>query len=253
MNALKSLQAKANRFKPDYSLIVGTNIFRRATNSKAVTKKFEKIIGYPILILSPQLEAHLEFLGATSGLKTNSKVVVIDVGGGSSEIIWGTGKRIVKKISLEIGAVRLKEKFQPQTSYDEALLIKMEKEADKIIQRLPKLTGYRLAILTGGTATTLAAFSQGLKRYNAQKVHGWKTTPAKLEKLVAKLSKLTLTDRRRVLSFDPHRADIIVPGGIILCEILRRLKIKKVVISDHGLRWGVIENWRIESLKKMIK
>jgi len=250
---LKSLQKKANRFKPDYSLIVGTNVFRRATNGKAVAKKFEKILGCPVFILTTQQEAHLEFLGATSGLKTNSKVVVVDIGGGSSEIIWGTGKRIVKQISLEIGAVRLKEKFPNGRKYIPALLEKMRQEAKRKIKRLPKPYGYNSAILTGGTATTLAAFSKDLKKYQAQKVHDLKISSLKLENLVDKLAQLTLTQRRRALSFDPHRADIIVPGGIILCEILHRLGIKEVVISDHGLRWGVIENWRIESLKKMTK
>ena len=69
-------------------------------------------------------------------------------------------------------------------------------------------------------------------------MHGFKTTPEKLEKQIDKLARLSLSQRKRALSFDPTRADIIVPGGIILLEILKRLGVKKVIISDQSLRWG---------------
>lgn len=241
--ALKKLQNQAAVFKPDYALAVGTNVFRRAKDGKTVTQHFAEKLDMPLIVLSAEEEAKLEFLGAVTGLRMGGRVAVVDVGGGSSEIIWGNKKRIQKKISLEIGAVRLKEKISSMKKYDEETILTLKEEAARKIRLLPQLKSYPLAVLTGGTATTLAAFSLGLKKYRAEKVHGFKTTPAGLEEQIEKLARLNLTERRRKLAFDPTRADIIVPGGIILSEILRRLQIKKVIISDHGLRWGVIYSY----------
>lgn len=238
LRALKKLKKQALHSKPGFFLGLGTNIFRRARDGRAVARYFKKELSVPFVILTADEEARLEFLGATSGLKTNSKVVVVDVGGGSSEIIWGRAGKIANKVSLEIGVVRLKEKFTSMITYNETELQKLRLEAAKKISKLKVKKGYRLAVLTGGTATTLAAYSLGLKKYKGEKVHGLKTTPEKLENHVERLSRLSLLQRKKALCFDPARADIIVPGGIILLEILKRLRIKKVVISDHGLRWG---------------
>ncbi|MGE5692687.1 MAG: hypothetical protein ACM3YF_02795, partial [Candidatus Zixiibacteriota bacterium] len=109
--ALKKMKKEALRFQPDLFLSLGTNIFRRARNGRAAARHFGKVLGFPLRILSASEEACLEFLGASSGLQAKSKIVAVDVGGGSSEIIWGRGGKITRKVSLEIGAVRLQEKF----------------------------------------------------------------------------------------------------------------------------------------------
>ncbi len=236
--SLKKLKNKAARFKPEFFLALGTNIFRRAEGGQAVARLFEKELGGPFFILSAAEEARLEFWGATSGVKTKSKVVAVDVGGGSSEVIWGRSGKITNQISLEIGAVRLKEKFSHIENYRIGDWEQLRVEAAKKVLNLKPKNAYPLAVLSGGTATTLAAFSLGQKKYGGEKVHGFKTTPKKLQATVEKLARLSLSNRRKVLAFDPARADLIVPGGIILLEILKRLKIKKVIISDHGLRWG---------------
>lgn len=238
LRTLKRLKSQAVRFKPDYFSGLGTNIFRRAQDGKAVAHLFEKELGFPFLILSAPEEAGLEFLGATSGWKATSKVVVVDVGGGSSEIIWGKRKKIEKKASLEIGSVRLKEAIVVQKNYDDEVIQWLKEKAAKKISTLKPKRGYRLAILTGGTATTLAAVLLGLKRYKGEKVHGFKTSAERLEKQLEKLSRLSFSERKKTLSFDLARADIIVPGGIILLEILKRLGVKKVIVSNRGLRWG---------------
>ncbi len=235
--ALKKLKNRADRFKPDNFVGLGTNVFRRARDGQAVARQLENELGLPFLILSSSEEARLEFLGATSGMRISSKVTVIDIGGGSSEVIWGKGPRIERKISLEIGAVRLREKFSGIKNYDAAWQ-KIQAEAAKKVSKLKPQKNYRLAVLTGGTATTLAAFSLGLKKYEGKRVHGLKTTPEKLKKQIEKLAQLSFSERNKALSFDLARTDIIVPGGIILLEILNRLDVKKAIISDHGLRWG---------------
>lgn len=243
LRSLKKLRQKTQRLKPDYSIIVGTNVFRRAANGKAVARYYEKKLRLPFFVLSPSEEARLEFLGAVRGLPKISKVAVIDVGGGSSEIIWGNKTKIRKNISLEIGAVRLKEKFGAQSRYSPGTLPKMEQEALRITKALKPSAGYSRAVLTGGTATTLAAFHLGLKTYNAPKVHGRKLTTAHLVNLTRRLATMALSERRRALTFDPARADIIVPGAVILTQILRKLKIKKTIISHRGLRWGVLYSY----------
>jgi len=238
--ALKKMKKEALRFQPDLFLGLGTNIFRRARDGRAAARHFEKELGFPLRILSAPEEARLEFLGASPGLHEKSKIVVVDVGGGSSEIIWGRGRKITRKVSLEIGAVRLQEKFSRMNTYDEEALDNLRHEAAKKVSKLKSKKKYQLAVITGGTATMLAACSLGLKKYKGEKVHGFQTTPQKLREQLEKLARLSLRRRKKALSFDPARADIIVPGGIILLEILKRLGIRKIVISDHGLRWGAV-------------
>ncbi len=241
--ALKKMRQRTLGFKPDYSVIVGTNIFRRASNGKPTARFFERRLGIPFFILTPAEEAQLEFLGAVEGLENNSKVVVVDVGGGSSEIIRGQKRKIKKKISLETGAVRLKEPLGMQNRYPPAILQEMWQEVLRKTKGLKPSAGYNQAILTGGTATTLVAFHLGLKTYSSRKVHGRKLATTRLETLARRLAAMTLSQRRRALAFDPARADIIVPGVLILTQILQKLKIKKTIISHRGLRWGVLYSY----------
>jgi exopolyphosphatase/guanosine-5'-triphosphate,3'-diphosphate pyrophosphatase len=243
LRALKKLKREAARYKPDCFFALGTDIFRRARDGRLTGQRFEKLLGFPFWILSASEEARLEFLGATAGLKTNSKIVVIDVGGGSSEVIWGQREKLADKVSFEIGAVRLKEKFAGMSNYSEGALRKLRLQAVQKISKLKLRKDYPLAVLTGGTATTLAALSLGLKRYKGEKVHGFQTTPQKLKEGVEKLARFSLSQRKKALSFDPARVDIVVPGGIILLEILKRLGVKKAAVSDHGLRWGALHSY----------
>lgn len=239
VQALKKLKKQALRYRPDGWIALGTNIFRRARNGRNAARFLEKKSGIPFVILSPDEEARLEFLGATSGLKIKPRVIVVDVGGGSSEIVWGRRAGIEKQLSLETGAVRLAERLRGLKVQDPATLQKLRVSITRRVAALKPKRGYRLAVLTGGTATTLVAFSLGQKKYQRKKVHGRHTSLEKLENLISELARLSLSRRRKVLAFDPARADIIVPGGIILLEILKRLEAKRIVVSDRGLRWGV--------------
>jgi exopolyphosphatase/guanosine-5'-triphosphate,3'-diphosphate pyrophosphatase len=250
LRSLKKLERRTGRFNPDYSIIVGTNIFRRAANGAAVARYLEKRLGIPVSILSAGEEARFEFLGAIGGFRQRLKAVAIDVGGGSSEVVWGGHRKIQKKISLEIGAVQFKEKLGTQTRYSPQIWQKMHREASRKIKGLKPSGGYDPAILTGGTATTLAAFHLGLKTYRVEKVHGLKLARPELEKRLRQLAAMTLSERRRALPFDPSRADIIVPGAIILVQILRKLKIERVRISHRGLRWGVLHRLTADLSKR---
>lgn len=209
----------------DKYLIVGTSALREAKDRK----KF----GLPVKILSTGEEAGLVFSSVKHFLKPlPEKVVICDIGGGSTEFIFCISGRAVKKFSIPIGAVNLTERFKDNITEMESF-IKTKIEPHR---------GFRL-IAVGGTVTIMAAILKRLRYYDPNKVHRYVVPYDKVTDILKKLHSYPLDKRRRIISFDPKRADIIVAGLCILKVIMELFSVNKVKICDRGLVYGLAVNY----------
>lgn len=224
----------------------GTQVFRAAANGQKIGEAIARRFGWGFQIISGEREAALSYRASCSGLTgIGAHRVVMDVGGGSSEVILGEGNDIRWSKSYPVGAVSLTERFglhgqilspaqlAPANDYLRGLFADIPSE-----QRLggPE----REVISVGGTAATLGAVKLGQKIFVPSAVHGVETSKDWIDSQITELGRMDLARRRELMPFDPDRAEIIVGGALIVSRLLEELGANRLRISNRGLRWGVI-------------
>ena len=224
--------------------VAGTNAFRVAANGSEIAKQFSERIGYPVEILSGEEEARLVFLAVLSGL-TPSKghSIVVDIGGGSTEIISGEGETGTQVMSLELGCVRLTERMVRSDPPSEAELEKIRAHVLEVFAE--KLSGFdaagiERAIGVGGTVTAFGALDLGLAKYDPSRIENHHLTRERISSIGKQLCSIPLSQRRDLAGVSRGRADIIPAGAIILCEFVERFAVNGVFVSTRGLRYGLV-------------
>lgn len=215
--------------------IIGTAAMRKAENANKFQELVKKNTGLSIEIISGQKEAELVFASCTHDF--GNDISVIDIGGGSTEIIYRT-KSVLHAKSLDIGSVVLHENFvhtDPISLEDfQNLYSHIQKHIKK--ESIPSCD----LIATAGTATTLAAIDLGLSEYDHEKVQGHMLTLKNLEIIIDNLQQKTIAERKHISGLEPKRADIILSGALILEIFMKETGFTQVKISDRGVRWGLI-------------
>ncbi len=223
---------------------VGTAALREAVNSNEFVDRLKQTCGLDVRIISGQEEARLSFMAVRLDPLWRSRPVlrVIDIGGGSTEIITGTvneGKE-PHRTSIPLGAVRLTERFlkadPPAVKELAAATAAVQTAFDGVV--LPDGAGTDL-VGVGGTVTNLAAITQG--RFCApEELHGCALSLEQIEAVMSRLVACTLEERKQVPGLDPRRADIIIAGAILLNHTLGCTGSATIEVSTRGLRWGVL-------------
>jgi exopolyphosphatase/guanosine-5'-triphosphate,3'-diphosphate pyrophosphatase len=199
--------------------------------------------GIPVKVISGEEEARLSFLGALPAETADpEKTAVLDIGGGSSEIVGKDGSGLFR-FSFEMGCVRLTERFLKQ---DPPLASEIQELQAFVAQEfggqrgiLEKVKGKTL-VGVAGTATYLASSALGLSRFEPEKVDGAVVTAAQVEGLVQRFRKLKAAERLGVGGMDKGRADVIVAGALILSAILQATGLTSYRASIRGLRYGLV-------------
>lgn len=219
--------------------IIGTSALRDVKNSEKLVDVLYKRTGKKISIVSGLEEANLIATGISLNLKN---YLIIDIGGGSTEFIWSKNKDL-QLISLDIGAVRMTERYVSNPSLplkeSQVLTIK-EVIKEKLAKELKQKIRGTEAIGVGGTITTLAAMALGLKEYNRQKIEQCQLETDTIIKLLEKLRKKDLKARKKIPGLQPERADIIIAGTIILQSIIEYLNLGQLLVSEQGILEGII-------------
>ena len=234
----RALNARAVR-------IVATSAVREAANGPEYAAALETRTGVPVEIVSGDDEARLTIRGVREALPAIAgTVVVFDIGGGSTEYILARGADVIASVSLGLGVVRLTERFPFPDAVDPERYRRMEDEvAAQLATELPPvIAGARLddVVGTAGTVTTLAALDLGLAVYDADRVHGHRLDVATVRRQLTRLGALSVGKRAAVPCLEPGRADLIVPGIAIVLATLRTLVATALVVSDAGLREGMM-------------
>jgi len=222
---------------------VMTSAVRDASNGWRFGEEVRRRFGLAARILSGDEEAGLTFHGAMSERRQPGAGagVVIDIGGGSTELIVGQGGEMTFHASLQIGVVRLGERHIHRDPPDPDELQALAADAHgAILDGLAASSRQAVhwAIAVAGTPTAAAAIEQELDPYDPARVHGYQLELGSCELLLARLAAMTEQQRRSVVGLHPDRASVIVPGLIILIEALRAFELDRVEVSEHDILRG---------------
>ena len=239
--SVAAFAAKAKELGADQIVSVGTMALRKAGNSDIFVKKVKDACGVDVNIIPGEEEARLSYLAILSGLPLDkdANLVVFDTGGGSTEFIYGKGTEMIKRFSVNLGAVRITENYlksDPVTPEEvKAAIAQIDKEfAEAGVEGRPKqLVGM------GGTVTSMGAVKHKMVKYDPAVIQGSKLLKKDIEEQIAEYSKRTIEQRKELPGLQPKRADVILAGACILKVITDRLGADGLTISDRGLRHGL--------------
>jgi exopolyphosphatase/guanosine-5'-triphosphate,3'-diphosphate pyrophosphatase len=230
----------AHDLKADRIVAVGTSALRDAANRGDIVAHWQREFGIDARVISSDEEARLTYLGTVaSGSPSTGRQAVLDIGGGSTEVTLGEGVRIVDRFSVDIGAVRLTERFW--TSYPPPL--DSIKQARELIRQT--LTRSRSNLqpavwhAVAGTPTTLAAMAMSLSAFDPSAIDGFRLTRPFVSETRAQIASLSLDELHHHPQIHPQRADIMGAGALILEAVMEVYDIPEVFVSVKGLRYGV--------------
>lgn len=225
--------------KVDKTVIVATSAMRDAKNSSDVKALFEDIIKADIQVIIGKEEAKYSFIGSIADNELNT---VIDIGGGSTEIITGKGDEIYNITSLQTGAVRLSERNNLFYPFSEMAKENADDELNRIFNEVEDFQFGKI-IAVAGTPNTLGQINLGLKDYSIEKLHNYEMTASDLDKVIEIIKcnpKEYLVEQFGVHS---NRADIILGGALVLQKLLQISKKQMFTISANGLRFGIAKDY----------
>jgi exopolyphosphatase / guanosine-5'-triphosphate,3'-diphosphate pyrophosphatase len=219
-----------------------TSAARDATNSQQFFDAAERALGARPELLGGEEEARLSFLGATAELRPqDGPFLVIDVGGGSTELALGTtGPEAL--VSLQLGCVRMTERHlkadPPTPAQLDACLADIRGQVEKARAIVDPRQARRVVGLAG-TVTTLAALELGLSHYDASRTHHSTLSRTQVETWFERLSGMALAERRRILA-EPQRAGVILGGAAVVLTLMRELGIAELLVSEHDILDGLV-------------
>lgn len=241
--ALARFAGKMAAYPVQRARACATHAVRKAANNRDFLQRAKALTGLSIEVLSGEEEARLALLGMLSALPEEQRgypLLLVDVGGGSSELIFqATAGSEPRLISLPLGAVGLSEECGADR---ESMREKIRATLTPALRNLTEgeFLGHEVSLVaSGGTATCLAALALGLERYDARQVQNYILSPAALDRLVARLAGLSPEERNALPGLTDGRGEIIVAGALILQELQQALA-SPVLVSDAGLLEGLL-------------
>jgi exopolyphosphatase/guanosine-5'-triphosphate,3'-diphosphate pyrophosphatase len=243
--AVAEYVAAARAHGTDAVRIVATAAVRDAANREEFLALLEGATGRRVEVVSGEDEARLTLLGVAAGLPAVGPLFLLfDIGGGSTEFVLADGGKPRATVSLRLGVVPLAEEFVGPGRVAPARWARLYAEVERRLlagippeilePRPPALVG------TAGTVTTLAALDLGLQRYDPGRVQGHVLTRRAVEAQRARLAAMTAAERGALPCMEPGRADVIIPGIAICLGAMAILGYDSLVVSDHGLREGIL-------------
>jgi exopolyphosphatase / guanosine-5'-triphosphate,3'-diphosphate pyrophosphatase len=217
-NVLADYRRELEGLGAERALAVGTSAIRDAENGEAFLGEVEWSYGFKTLLLSGEEEAQLTFRGVAA-----EDALVLDVGGGSTELVAADGAR-----TFDLGSVRMTERFGED----------VDAIAEHARAVLPTDLRPQRVVGVAATVTTLAALDLGLERYDRERVHGHRLTARAVDEQLHRLAALPLDERRRVPALEPERAPVIVAGATIVREAMRALSAQELEVSERDLLHG---------------
>ncbi len=238
INVLAGFKKALDKYNVTKIKTVATSAVREAKNGEEFIKA-AKNEGIEISIISGKEEGMLEYLGVCSGLDAGSHPLILDVGGGSSEIIYMQENKELHTESHKIGVVKMADMFNFQSGSNETL----EKCSAYIKDFFKNITipnNIENFIATAGTATTLAAIDMEMTEYDFNKVNGYRIQKEKVIEILNKVYSTPYNKRLEIKGMDKGREDLIIPGILIILEILGKTNLNIITVSDFGLREGAV-------------
>ena len=220
---------------------IATSAVRDARNGDMFRAELRERFALDTRILDGAEEARLTYLGACAERPPTPKTLVIDIGGGSTELVIGDGPYVGFYASLQVGTVRHTERH---ITHDPAAASELEALAGDVQVLIDRslegaaLAQANLGIGVAGTPTSLAAIEQELDPYDPELVHGYVLSLESIQRLYSRLASMTLEQRLQVVGLHKGRAPTIVAGVVILIQVMRAFGLTEIEVSEHDILWG---------------
>jgi len=245
LNVLQGFVQRCRSLGVEEMTAVGTSALRDAKNSGEVRGRFSDETGLEIRVLSGAEEAAYSFLAVQRGLSLPSReLLVIDIGGGSTEFIRGNESGVSRAVSIDMGSMRLTERFLHSDPVVPAEAQSMMTAIDRELTALPDRgidAGSGVALVgIAATFTTLAAMEKRLATYSHPEIHGSRITAQQVRAQVSSLQMQTIAKRKEVIGLDPKRAEVIFAGACLIDRIMTFYGKNEVLVSDQGVRYGLL-------------
>jgi exopolyphosphatase / guanosine-5'-triphosphate,3'-diphosphate pyrophosphatase len=226
------------------TIAAATSALRDASDGADFIQRVKEKANVDLKIIPGSEEAELSRLAVKRSLNLSSdlRLLIADIGGGSTELIRSEPGRDLASVSLQIGSVRLTERI---IQHDPPSQEEVDKLTAAIDEQLEKLGWtYRPDVLVGiaGTVTTIAAVSLNMRDYDASRVQGHVLMLDEVSAIVKRFGEATLEERKKIPGVLEARADVIFAGSMILERVMKRFNVGHVIVSDQGVRWGLV--WR---------
>ncbi len=238
-NVLVDYRRAAESFGAERTLALATSAVRDADNGEAFLGEIEWSYGFDTRLLTGDEEALLTFRGVTAGRSLAERTLIVDVGGGSTELVLGDAGGVRFRVSLDLGCVRLTERFLPgdPPNTDEVRACRDFVRA-LLEERVPDIVRPGQAIGVAGTVTTLAALHLGLDEYDPDRIHGHRIPAGWIEDELVRLAARTVEELRREPAIEPDRAPVLVGGVVAVAETLAFFGLDELEASERDILHG---------------
>ena len=237
MDAFEEFVEEARSNKAEKIYAIGTSALRDAQNGEQFITQAERKTGIKIEIITGTFEAELAFYGVSSGLEDRGRLLIIDIGGGSTEFVIGSKiEGILFRKSIDLGAVRLTEMFGDDIQAMKKYIIAELDIVEDLIERfsIKKVVGI------GGTITTISAINQAVQTYDSDRIHNSILKKANVDYIFRSLIALNADEKKMVVGLPASRADIIVAGVNILTSTMGFMGFSELIVSDYDNLEGMI-------------
>lgn len=221
---------------------IATSAVRDASNGSAFVAELRERFALSARVLDGEEEARLTYRGATAEQPPATPTLVIDIGGGSTEMIVGAGAEIAFHASLQAGVVRHTERH---ISGNPPTAVELEALADDVRALIADAVAgdeearASAGIAVAGTPTSLAAVELGLEPYDPARVHGHVLSLETIQRLLSRLASAPLAERAAIAGLHPDRAPTIIAGCVILVEAMRAFGLERIQVSEHDILYGM--------------
>ena len=241
--AIGKMKAIADGFKITELRAIATSAVREAANGRGFTREVMREHKVRLDVISGEEEAELAFRSAARHFDLQGRsTAVVDIGGGSVEVILSAGTAIDQVYSLPLGAVRVTERLVRSDPLRNKHWKRMKEEIDNGIRAAIRQPAHRAEIMvgSGGSFTALAHMSKWQREGRHGSVQGYVLTPAEIIHLLDRLREAPLETRRRIPGLSPDRADIILAGATVIARLVRRLGTQQILVNERGIRDGLL-------------
>ncbi len=244
LDTIAEFVAKARGLGAEKILTAATSALRDAQDGAAFIARVKERCGVDLDIISGETEAQLSYLSSIKGLKLDpaGKVLIVDIGGGSTELIRAQPGGSIDGVSLQMGSVRLTERFIHSDPPGTREAIELRLAIDQALGGLRWNFQPDVMVGIAGTVTTVCAVALDMAVYDPDRVHGYELSETQVLQAIGRLGSVGIEERKRLPGVEEGRADVIFAGAAILERIMAHFNIGRVIVSGQGVRWGLI--WR---------
>lgn len=242
VRAVHGMIAEAKQHRVLAIAAIGTAALRIASNSSLAIDSIRERVGVPVEVVSGEDESRLAYLAVSSGVGlADGAVVVFDTGGGSTQFTFGSGGVVTERYSVNVGAVAYTDRFGLDEAVDDRVLDEARAALSDDLGSLDGRSSPDALVGMGGAITNITAVSLSLDPYDPDVVQGATVSADEVERQIAVYRRMGQEERRSVVGLQANRAPVILAGALIVATVMEKLGKKSLVVSDRGLRHGLIK------------